>query len=244
MKKNWLLYPALTAILLFTGTPINDGLGVQTAHAAQEQIVHQINVNGTGSVSITPDVVYVQFGVQTTEKTATEAHQKNAAEFAKVKAALNKAGIADKDIQTVQFSTYPQYSYSDKDGQKITGYTVQNIVRVTYRDIPKVGQFLDTLSQAGVNRVDSLDFGTEKAAAYQSQALERALADARIKADALAKAAGVKIKGIISMTESGAVQPAVPMLLRAKSEAAADAPTQISPGELKIQANISVSYEF
>ncbi|WP_134684637.1 SIMPL domain-containing protein [Brevibacillus migulae] len=231
----------LTAGLLFTSVGIGQVALPDSASAAQDSQTKQIAVTGQGSITIKPDVVYVQFGVETSGKTANEAVQKNAQIFEGVKAAIKQAGVADADIQTVQFNTYPIYQ-----DQKLTGYRVQNIVRVTYRDVDHVGKLLDQLAAAGVNRVESLAFSSEKMDEYEKQALSLAVKDARSKADALAAAAGVRIRGVVSMTESGAGQPPVFYMQRQLSSdlAAKAAETEISPGQLKVEATVQVVYGF
>jgi uncharacterized protein YggE len=210
------------------------------AFALPETQYKQISVVGTGTVTVVPDVVYVQFGVETVGKTANEALQKNAQIFENVKAAIIKAGVADKDIQTVQFNTFPIY-----DDQKLTGYRVQNMVRVTYRDIKNVGNLLDQLSAAGVNRVDSLSFHTEKMDEYEIKALDLAVQDARTKAEVLANAAGVRIKGVLAVTEGGAAPPPIVFAQKQRvAELARTAQTEISPGELTIEASVQVVYSF
>lgn len=240
MKKMRWIHRAACATLLLAAIGIGQATLPKSAWAVQEAQQKQIAVVGEGRVTVKPDVVYVQFGVETTGKTANEAVQKNAQIFEGVKAAIKKAGVEEKDIQTVQFNTYPVY-----DNQKLTGYRVQNIVRITYRDVDRVGSLLDQLAAAGVNRMDSLAFSSEKIDEYKKQALSLAVQDARSKADALATAAGVRIKGVVSMAESGATQPPVFYLQKQMAaDLAKTAQTEISPGELKVEATVNVVYGF
>jgi uncharacterized protein YggE len=211
----------------------------EAVHALPDAPKRQISVVGTGTVTAVPDVAYVQFGVETSGKTASEAVQKNAQVFAAVRAALIKAGVAEKDIQTTQFNTYPVY-----DNQMLAGYRVQQIVRVTYRDVGNVGRLLDRLSAAGVNRVDSLSFGTEKMDEYEKKALDQAVQDARAKAEVLAAAAGVRIRGVVSITEGGAAPPPIVYTQKQAVELGRTAPTQISAGEIKIEVSVNVIYNF
>nr|WP_241254473.1 SIMPL domain-containing protein [Brevibacillus sp. SYP-B805] len=211
----------------------------EAAHALPDAPNRHISVVGTGTVTAAPDVAYVQFGVETSGKTASEAVQKNARIFEAVKAALIKAGVAEKDIQTTQFNTFPVY-----DNQKLTGYRVQQIVRVTYRDVGNVGRLLDQLSAAGVNRVDALSFGTEKRDEYEKKALDQAVQDARAKAEVLAAAAGVRIRGVVSITEGGAAPPPIVYSQRQAAELGRIAPTEIFAGEIKIEASVNVIYSF
>ncbi len=242
MKKSIrILCASATALFVLFGTP---HLTPANSVAHAEVQARQITVNGTGTVTVDPDVVYVQFGVETTGKTASEAMNRNATIFASVKDALRKAGIAEKDIQTVQFSTFPEYDYNDKQGPKLTGYRVQNIVRVTYRDLKNVGSLLDQLSAAGINRVDSLTFGSEKMDQYTATALTRAVQDARAKADVLAQAAGVKVKEVISISQLGTSQPPVVYMQKMAAEAAPSATSAVYAGQLQVSASVDVVFGF
>lgn len=245
MKKwKWIL-AAVLASLLMAGAAGFMPMKHSLVYAAESKKV--ISVTGQGSLNVTPDVAYIQLGVETRAKTAAEAHSANAKTFQAVKAAIQKAGIKDQDVQTVQFNTYPQYTYSDKQGQQLTGYLVQNMIRITYRQLDQIGDLLDQLSAAGVNRVDQIQFGSEKMAEYERKALQLAIADAKAKAEAMAQAAGVKIKGVIMMNQAGAYNP--PVLMREfMYKSAAEAPsaprTEISAGQLKVEARVNVVYEF
>ncbi|XOS91987.1 SIMPL domain-containing protein [Brevibacillus laterosporus] len=167
---------------------------VPAVHAQEAQIIRNISVTGVGSISIDPDVAYLQVGVETNAKTAKEAQEKNAKIFAAVEKVLKQEGLSEKEIQTIQFTTSPQYNYEDKAGPVLTGYQSQHIVKVTYRHLDKIGNLLDKLSAAGANRIDSVQLSTDKQAKYEGQALTLAVQNAKAKAEALAKASGVTVK--------------------------------------------------
>ncbi len=101
-----------------------------------------ITVNGTGRVTITPDIARIFIGVETTNEEAAAAVQDNNEQAGQIMAALEAAGIASEDIQTTNFSVYPREE-RDPDG-KITQvtYVVQNTVNVTVRDLEQVGAVL------------------------------------------------------------------------------------------------------
>src|SRR5690606_16363886 len=119
---------------------------------------------------------------------------------AKIKAALQEKNIAEKDIQTIRFHAYPNYDYRES-GRELIGYEVNHVLSVTYRDLEGLGQFLDSLAEVGVNRIENIEYATEKKSNNELQALEKAVENARQKADVLAKGVGSVIKGAVHIQE-------------------------------------------
>ncbi|MED1664055.1 SIMPL domain-containing protein [Brevibacillus laterosporus] len=217
---------------------------VPAVHAQEAQIIRNISVTGVGNISIDPDVAYLQVGVETNAKTAKEAQEKNAKIFAAVEKVLKQEGLSEKEIQTIQFTTSPQYNYEDKAGPVLTGYQSQHIVKVTYRHLDKIGNLLDKLSAAGANRIDSVQLSTDKQAKYEGQALTLAVQNAKAKAEALAKASGVTVKKVLTISESNVIER--PYML-AKSELSmqdsAARGSSIAPGQIKVETTVSVQFE-
>jgi uncharacterized protein YggE len=212
--------------------------------AVTEERVNTITVSGKGEVSITPDVAYVQFGLNTEGNTAQEAQQKNAKLFSQIQEAIIKQGVEQSDIKTVVYNTHPDYKW-EKEQNVLKGYRSDHIVEVTYRKMDSIGSLVDTVTKAGVNRIDNIRFGTEKENEYAIKALENAVDHAKKKAEALATKSGKKVKDVIAIQESGTSNPPV-MYREAASEKAAslDASTTINQGELKVTAHVQVTYEF
>ncbi|MFD1910568.1 SIMPL domain-containing protein [Paenibacillus rhizoplanae] len=126
-----------------------------------------VNVVGKGELSIKPDIAYLSIGVSTTADTAQEAQKGTAAKITKLNALFKTTwGIADKDIQSTQFYVQPNYTYSEKDGQKVKGYNAQHTLQVSYRDLTKVGQLLDAASAAGANNIGNVRFAIEDPSAF------------------------------------------------------------------------------
>lgn len=204
-----------------------------------------VTVSGIGAVHVTPDVIHVHFGVHTTGKTALEAYQSNAATFNRVKDALSEKHIAEKDIQTLRFHVYPVYDYRES-GRVLTGYEVDHLLKVTYRDLDTLGSFLDTLAEVGVNRIENIEYATEKRSEYELQALEKALASARQKAEVLAKGQGKVIKEVLHIQEGTSYQqPVYGNYFVAREALPADSGSMdIYTGELTITKQVQVVYQF
>ncbi|WP_164985018.1 SIMPL domain-containing protein [Ammoniphilus sp. CFH 90114] len=238
--------PVVLALMVGAGFAISSALQPVSVSAISESRINTITVAGKGEITITPDVAYVQFGLNTEGKTAQEAQQKNAQLFSQIQDAIQKQGVDKADIKTVRYYTQPDYRW-EKEQNVLKGYRTEHIVEVTYRKMDDIGYFLDTVSNAGVNRVENIRFSTEKEDEYQIEALEQAIDHAKKKAEALAARSGKKIKDVIIIEELGTSTP--PIVYREanlmKSEAAVqDSSTVINQGELKMITQVQVTYEF
>jgi uncharacterized protein YggE len=208
-----------------------------------------ITVTGDGEMKAAPDVAYLNLAVETRAATAKEAQAANAKQFEALKKVLFTTYKMDqKDVQTTGFYVQPQYRYNEKDGtNKITGYVATHSVQITTRDLANIGKLFDDLSAAGANRIDGVQFDTEKKEQYEAQALEKAVANAKVKAEALAKAAGRQLKGVISIAQNGTnAQPLIYDKMQVMNESAASADraaTSVQTGQITVSAGITVVFE-
>ncbi|HKP17110.1 MAG TPA: SIMPL domain-containing protein [Gaiellaceae bacterium] len=221
------------AALAILGTVV--GLSLQGAAGAAPAAVptHSIVVTGSGSVRTTPNRAQVSFGVTTNANTASAALRANGTEMAKVIAAVKAQGIAAADIRTESVSLSPRYS---QNGDEIVGYTAANSVSATLRELGKTGAVIDAAVDAGANQVNGPNLGRSDAQALYRQALKAAIANARAKAQTIARAAGLKLRRITDVAESGGP---VPLPVAAKT---ADASTPIEPGTQLVEATVTVTF--
>ncbi len=237
MNYRWYL-PLSFIILTLMITPF------LSASATEKVEKNTISVTGKGEILIQPDVAFIRLGLVTHGNTAAEAQKSNADTFTQIQKALMEQGVKPEDMKTAQFSTFPNYQW-EKDKQVLKGYQTQHILLVTYRDMNQVGQLLDAATKAGANQIEGVHYGTEKQEEYEIQALQKAMDHARKKADALAAQTGKKVTGVLHISEPGTASP---VLFRgqelAEAKAMDTASTAISPGELKIEAQVQVVYEF
>jgi uncharacterized protein YggE len=247
--KVLLLAAGITAGSLLAWTVYSGQGANQPAFAAgTESAVMQntVAVTGTGKLSVTPDIAYVSAGVSVTAKTAKEAQAGAAKKYDAVRKVLTGTyGLADKDLKTIQYSVQPQYRYSDKEGQVLTGYTAVHDIQVSYRSIDKTGDLIDSLAAAGANRINNIRFGTEKEGDYEQKALQKAVAAAKVKAQTLAQASGRTLGAVVSITENGAqvVQPTV-LTEQAKLMSTADAASNsvVDAGQVDVTSEITVVF--
>ena len=247
MKTKKALFAAGMALMLVAGIVAGSLAGPAPVALAAETAapVKAITVQGASSVTVAPTVAYVQVGVATFNKVAATAQTDNAKKMDAVYKALAALGIAKEKIQTVSYYISPRYDYKDNT-TVLAGYDVINTIQVT-TDLAKVSKVIDLTVQQGVNQANAISFGITDAErdAYYLQALEKAVQNAKAKAAVLAKAGGVTIGGPAQIIEnsSGYVSPIpYPMYERAMADEAASTP--ISGGELKVEAAVTVIYNY
>ena len=217
-------------------------LVIPTRTASAEEALPTLTMNGVGSAQIAPDMAEITLGVITEAKDAAKAHGDNAAQAARVQAAVKALGVAERDIQTTHYDFSPIYDVKDNGRSVTTGYTVTNAIVVKVRNLANVGKVIDAALANGANRVDSLEFSASDPSAAKDAALADAARDARSKADAVARALGVRIVRILNVyadAQSPAPRNFMPMMM---AKEAYDAGTPISAGELSFEASVNISY--
>jgi uncharacterized protein YggE len=202
------------------------------------------NLSAYGETRVAPDMATISLGVQNDDMTAAGALKANGLKMNQVIAALKKAGIAERDIQTSGLNVNPQYVYEQNQPPKFNGYQVSNQVTVVVRDLSKLGQAVDATVSAGANTVGGVSFGLQNPDAAENAARVEAVKALQAKADLYAKATGYKIVRLVSLGEGGGYTPApppMPMYAMAKREMADS--TAIAGGELKVRIDVSATYE-
>jgi uncharacterized protein YggE len=203
-----------------------------------------ISVSGTGRSSVTPDRFSFNVGVQTVANTVDDAVSQNNKKVAAVLAALKAAGAQDKDIQTSNFSIWPQQDYR-QDGKPpaILGYQVSNNITVRSTKVGDAGRLLGVAIGAGVNTSSGINFEVADPARGRDQGLSAAFADAKAKATLLAQAAGRTLGRVLSISEGTSITPPPqPYPVRAMAmEARADVP--IESGTQEQSYTVSVMFE-
>jgi uncharacterized protein YggE len=201
---------------------------------------HVISVSGTGVVSVAPDTADISLGVSVARPTAKEARAAAAAAMEGVIASIKKNGVADKDIVTTNVSLSPVYDYTGST-RRLTGYEFGNTVKATVRDLDKVPAVIDEAVAAGATTVYGISFRLDDPTAQGTKARELAMADARAKADVLARTAGVQIKGVAAISEI--TSSYTPVYYNAAAEAdKAGASTPIQSGTTEIRIQVTVAY--
>ncbi|MCS6907073.1 MAG: SIMPL domain-containing protein [Anaerolineales bacterium] len=243
MRTYSLLTLILIGALLLTGCASGQAFAQTPGTPASEGTPRTLSVTGTGKSYLEPDIAYIYIGVHTENAEAGKAVTENTTRSQKVIEALKKFNIADKDIQTTNFSIYPQQQF-DSQG-KVTGviYVVDNTVYVALRDLSKIGELLDAVVNAGANNISGITFDVEDKSAALSEARAAAMADARRQAEELAKAAGVTLGEIMNISTYASIPTPYPIYAgRGGGDVMMQSPVPISPGQTILQVDVSVTY--
>ncbi|CCW17112.1 protein of unknown function DUF541 [Sphingobium indicum BiD32] len=206
-----------------------------------------VTLNVTESVEGSPDIATVGTGVQTRAPTAQAAMQDNAVKTERLIAALAKAGIAKKDIQTSGINLSAQYDYNNREGEpagpRFIGYEASNQLSVKLRDIRKVGTLLDAMVTAGATNINGPSFAINNPAPMLAQARGAALKSAKAQADFYAQAAGYRAARLLSIAESNSGgQPPMPMMKSTRFVADSAAATPVEPGHVSASVTLTVQY--
>lgn len=238
----------IAGALLTGGSVWTGALGAGEVHAAESVQQNRITVVGKGEISVKPDIVYLSIGVESFAETAKSAQKNTAQKMAKINELLTKTWkIDEKDIKTEQFYVQPNYTYTDKEGRKVQNYSAHHSLEVTLRDLSKVGEILDAAAEAGANNIGNARFSIENRDAYETQVIEKAMANADLKAQAIAKASKRQLGVVVNVVQEEAANRDVfnygNMEMKQESASMADAGTSVKPGEIKLITQLYVQYE-
>lgn len=238
----------LPRIALLTALALS-ALASASAALGADEPSPRILVNGQGSAEIAPDMAVLQLTVTREADTAREALDANSAAMAQVIKALRDEGIAERDLQTNNFSIQPKYVYPPQKPQgenqtpRIVGYTVRNGLAVRVRDLSKLGAVMDQAVTLGVNEGGNILFSNDDPSAAIEQARSAAVKDAMARAKTLAAAAGVKLGRVLEISEQSYMPAPAPMM-RAEMMMAAPAAdaVPVAAGESSYQVTVSLTY--
>ena len=200
-----------------------------------------VEVTGIGVVSQRPDVAKVAFSVETQGKDVEKATKFNASRTARLIDGIKKLGLDTLDIQTRHYRVTPRYpdrQRSDRDLQPM-GYTVHNTINVTIHDLRKVGALMDRATASGADRVNHIRFEHSDPTQARSQALERAVENARAEASILVGKAGAMLGPVLQMRTGG---PHYAPKVERMMASAARADTPIEPGLLETRAQVTIRF--
>lgn len=227
-------------IVLLATAALLSACGTASLYGQQPRL---ISVNGRAEIKITPDLAYISIGVHTEDTTAKAAVDQNNAQAQAVIAALKEQGIAAEDIQTTNFSIYP-YEKWGPEGQSLgTYYSVDNTVYVTLRAVDTLGAVLDEAIAAGATNVSGISFDVEDKESLIAEGRTQAVADALSQAQSLADAAGVALGEVYSLSYYNSWPTSYYYDTKGYGGAAVEAAVPISPGQLTLTVDVSISYE-
>ena len=231
-----------------TPEPAGSNLPINISLNSQQQ---GIWVSGTGEVTVTPDIATLRLGVEALEITVAEAQTQASEAMSAIKAVLLDGGVAENDIQTEYFNISERTRWDERSYEEIVvGYRVTNTIIAKVRDIDEVGTVIDSVVMAGGDliRIDSISFSVDDPSVYYEEARQKAMDDAKTKADQLAELAGVTL-GKPTYISEGALSPSYKSVyydyaggMAEPVPAPAPMETSISPGELEVSLTVQIAY--
>jgi len=231
------------AALMLGAAALPAAAQAQQASITQSIAGTRLDISATGDVTRVPDVAIISAGVVTRAATASGALQQAATRMSRVIAALKRAGVEDRDIQTSNLNLNPEYTYANNQPPKLNGYTASNQLSIRFRDIANSGKILDALVAEGANQINGPSLTIDKPEAALDEARARAVAAARARADLYARSLGLRVVRVVAVSESGGYAPPPPMppmMMEARAQAA---DTKIVPGEQKLSVTLSMTFE-
>ena len=216
----------------------------QQATITQSIAGTRLDLTATGEVTRVPDVAVISAGVVSRAATASGALQDSANRMERVLAALKRAGVAERDIQTSSVNLNPEYRYPENQSPQLVGYTATNQLTIRFRDIRNSGKILDALVAEGANQINGPSLTIDKPEAALDEARAKAIAEGKARAELYARSMGLRVVRVVSVSESGGYAvppPAPPMPMAARAYDSAE--TKIVPGEQKLQVSLAMTFE-
>ncbi|MBI2055992.1 MAG: SIMPL domain-containing protein [Candidatus Sungbacteria bacterium] len=235
-------------------------VSAQNIRGVQE--IRQLSVTGEGKVAVKPDIALFNASVLTQAKKVGDAQAENTKRSNAVMAFLKSKGVEERDIKTVGYSVYPQYTYpeppcypgapcsvrSSAKTPEIASYDVRHTIEIKIRNLDLVDDLLEGIVSSGANEVGSINFTFDKPEAVHAEARKKAIEDAKMKAETIARDMGVKLKRITGFSESGGGYPIFAYSAKAGiggGTGGGDVATpEVSAGEQEIISNVTIMYEF
>ena len=236
---------AFAAALMLSAALLPSAALAQQSPITQTIAGTRLDINATGEVARVPDVAVISAGVVSRSPTATAALQDTADRMTRVLAALKRAGVADRDIQTSNVNLNAEYRYPENQAPQLVGYTASNSVTIRFRDLRNSGKILDALVAQGANQINGPTLMVDKPESALDEARTKAIAIARARAELYARSLGMRVVRVVSVNESGGyypppAPPPPPMAVMARGERDY---TPVQPGEQKLQVSVGMTFE-
>ena len=239
MNNKYLVWSGTVALVL-----LSLFLVVATAHVANTSATtNTVSFSGEGKVSAVPDIAIISASIVTQATDSKSAQDQNSAKSKTVTDFLKKSGIADKDIKTTDYNVYPQYRYPTSGVPSVSGYQVTQGYEIKVRDLAKISDLLDGLVSAGANQVNNLGMQVENSEELQDEAREKAIEDAKKKAERLEGQVGIRLGHIVNFSESSGGYPVPMYAYDAKIGGMGGGGPEISVGQNEIVVNVSITYQ-
>lgn len=227
--KSWAILICLFTLIMTT-----------TAFA---QDYRTITVTGNADLKVMPDKASVVVSVENTDRDSKVASLHNAQIMQSIQKAMLGLSITKDKMKTTNYNLYPVYDVKNND--KITGYTVTNELTVEVDNIESLGNVIDIAIKSGATNIRAVSFGLQNEQGYRDAVLQKAIIDAKNKAQIIASSLNKNVVNIVSVSEGNTyVQPKnVNRAMYMKANDIADESTPIQSGDITIKSNITIVFE-
>ena len=235
----------ILAIVLIGAIAISYVVGlIPTFWTLPQYAPREMTVAAEGKIYAVPDVATTNFGVTSEGYDVPSTVVKNTTKMNTIIDAIKGLGVDKKDIQTTQYSLSPRYEYNPKTGERtFMGYTLSQQITVKIRDFSKIGDILNAGTQNGATNVGDISFSIDDPQKVRQEAMNKAIAAARAKAEEIANNSGLKVVKVLNVQE-GYYSPynyGVGVMMEKAVSSAAPIPT-IEPGQNEITVNVNVTF--
>ena len=211
----------------------------------------RFSVSGSGTVYAKADIANMNVGLKTeVKKTAAEATKENSDQMNEILVVLKDLGIESKDIKTSSYSLNPVYNWTEKDGQKLSGYEVYQSVTLKIRDLEKIGDIIAKTTEKGANQVGGINFTIDDEYELKNEARELAITKAKEKAELIATQTGMKLGKIVGVYENSYSPVMAYDYSNARKEMAFDevlgagiSAPGIEAGQNEVKVEVTLNYE-
>ncbi len=203
-------------------------------------------VSGLGQVEVKPDQAEVTLAVVSSGKSLGELQDQNSSTVKQVINSLVELGLKRHQIETTGYNAWPQYVYgdnADRQPPEITGYQVRNQITITTGDLQSMGRIIDTALKAGANEVQNISYSLNDHDSAQATALNRACTNANVKANAIARALGIKVGAIVSVKEGTTPAEMYPLYIDTAGAGMVRGDVPIQPGNITVRSTVTITYQ-
>jgi len=213
--------------------------------AADTERPRTIAVAGVGEVQAEPDRALVTLGVESRKPKLEDARAEVTKTIDAVLKLTRDLKIETRYVRSTRVNVQAEYNWDNGAKERnLIGYFVSRQVEVELRDLDKLGQLLERATDLGVNQMGDPRLDSSKRHELEREALAKAVEDAKLNAEAVAKAAGAKLGGARTISaSSGFVAPPMPMQMKAMAARAGDASESYQSGQMNFTGNVQIEYD-
>lgn len=210
-----------------------------------ESDLSTVEVYGSATIEVEPDVAYINIGVNTENEDPSIAQKLNKTKMDKIIKALKSEGLTDEELKTLNYSIRKSYNYP-KEGEREEYYVVSNTLKITINDLSTVGRIIDVSSNAGANNINNIQFSIKDDSEFYNEALKLAMESAKGKAESIMSTFNettISPKSVIEISSNAGITRSSEVMMESKG-AYDSVETPIQSGDISINARVRVIYEY